>query len=259
MELKFRTLNANELECRVGATSKKDGVVKSFSLLLYKTARVDQVVLDETVGAFNWAKKYYQVKNTMMCSIGIKDKDTGEWVWKDDAGDDDFQTEQVKGEASDSFKRAGFCWGIGRELYYAPKIWVKCDDENNEKGYYSVNSISYDSNKNITELTIVNSKTGQVVYSYGKQPKVAKTSEKTQKFEELDRVEEPKTDPLAKYNNNMGTIRDKELDKINNFIVNSDKDRVARFKVWLEQRYGTDSVIRLSERQGIEVCKLMNI
>ena len=62
MQLQFRTLTANEIECRVGNVAK-DG--SGFFLLLYKNARVDANILDETVGEFNWNKEYYQVKNTM--------------------------------------------------------------------------------------------------------------------------------------------------------------------------------------------------
>ena len=76
---------SDEIEARVATVNEK-----GCSLLLYKDARCDMNILDETVGAFNWCKKFYQVKNTMFCSVGIKDKDTGEWVFKDDCGDDDF-------------------------------------------------------------------------------------------------------------------------------------------------------------------------
>ena len=33
-----------------------------------------------------------------------------------------------KGQASDSFKRACFNWGIGRELYTSPFIWIQSGD-----------------------------------------------------------------------------------------------------------------------------------
>ena len=179
-ELKFRTLNANEIECRVGNTIKKKDqygkVVKdqygkeeidAFYLLLYKNARVDQAILDETVGQFNWQSRYYQVKNTMVCSVSIWNKERKEWISKDNGGDDDSQMEQVKAELSDSFKRACFNWGIGRELYYSPKIYIKCDANNDEKSRYSVKVIEYDDKKRITRLAIINDKTKEVVFLYG--------------------------------------------------------------------------------------------
>ena len=111
-EIKFRNLTKDEVEVRVGGGG---------NLLLYKTARVDAQVLDETVGNLNWQKRFYQVKETMVCSIGINvnyDDPTKEplWVWKDDGGDDDYTMEKVKAELSDATKRAGFAWGIGRSL-----------------------------------------------------------------------------------------------------------------------------------------------
>lgn len=252
MELKFRDLYADEIELRVGVV--KDS---GFTLLLYKNARVDMALLDEVVGVGNWQREHKILGNDIYCRVGIYNAELKQWVWREDAGAE-ANTEVEKSKASDSFKRACVNFGLGRCLYSAPFVWIKTTQTESPKERYKVKTINYVDHK-ISELVIVNEKTGVVVYSFGSKEKVAKTSEKTQKFEDLDKVEQPKSDPLAKYDNNMGTIRDKELDKINNFIVNSDKDRVARFKVWLEQRYGTDSVIRLSERQGIEVCKLMNI
>nr|DAV56312.1 MAG TPA: Rad52/22 family double-strand break repair protein [Caudoviricetes sp.] len=117
----FRYLKAEEIECRV-ATCNEKGV----SLLVYKDARVDANVLDETVGCENWQCKFYEQKGTLFCSVGIVNPDTLEWTWKDDAGSPS-NMEADKGEASDAFKRACFKWGIGRELYTAPFIWVPAE------------------------------------------------------------------------------------------------------------------------------------
>ena len=165
-DIKFRDLLASEIDVRVGSTTDK-----GFSLLLYKDARVDANILDDTLGAFNWACKFYQVKNTMICSLGINvnyDDDTKDpyWVWKDDAGDES-NTEAVKGEASDSFKRACFKFGgLGRKLYTSPFIWINKDENNDpKKSHYSVKEIAYN-NKEITDLEIINDKTRQVVFTY---------------------------------------------------------------------------------------------
>ncbi|MBR4614300.1 MAG: hypothetical protein IKO55_01725 [Kiritimatiellae bacterium] len=117
--LSFRPLKAEEVECRVAQCSEKGA-----SLLLYKTSRTDMDLLDETVGAENWQKDYTTIDGKLFCGIGVKCD--GEWIWKWDTGTPS-NMEAQKGEASDAAKRAGFCWGIGRELYTAPFIWVGAD------------------------------------------------------------------------------------------------------------------------------------
>lgn len=132
--MNFRPLKADEIEVRVG------GVYKSgVTFLLYKNARVDMAILDETVGEFNWQRDHKEVKGNLYCGIGIRDTTfdgTWDWVWKWDCGTESY-TEKEKGEASDSFKRAGFNWGIGRELYTAPFIYLPCAtvQKPNGKGY----------------------------------------------------------------------------------------------------------------------------
>lgn len=119
-DMEFRTLNANEIECRVAQVFEGKGI----TLLLYKNARTDSSILDETVGCKNWQNRFYECKGNLYCSVGIK---FDEWVWKDDCGTESF-TEKEKGEASDAFKRACFKWGIGKELYTAPLIYIKAED-----------------------------------------------------------------------------------------------------------------------------------
>ena len=168
-ELQFRLLKPDEIDCRIGQVTKK-----GITLLLYKNARCDMNILDETVGADRWQRKHYDVKGNLYCSVGIK---TGnEWVWKDDCGTES-NTEKEKGEASDSFKRACVNWGIGRELYTAPFIFVAVPTEEytaNGKTYYRISSqykyITYKvddiqyTNKTITGLTISDGK-GVVVFT----------------------------------------------------------------------------------------------
>ena len=118
MESMFRDLKANEIDVRI-AQVKANGV----SLLLYKDARVDQNILDETFTPFGWQREHKELKGNIYCGISIYDKENKQWVTKWDCGKESY-TESEKGEASDSFKRAGFNWGIGRELYTSPFIWV---------------------------------------------------------------------------------------------------------------------------------------
>lgn len=165
---KFRDLRADEIECRVQSV-KENGLV----LLLYKDARVDMNILDETVGAVNWQNKFYEHKGILFCSLGIntnynKPELPDRWIWKDDAGVES-NTEAEKGNASDARKRSGFAWGIGRELYTAPFTWIpsdkctitggKCFDK------FEVKSITIQ-DKRITSLEIWNATKKCVAFSW---------------------------------------------------------------------------------------------
>jgi len=134
MNLNFRTLKSNEIEVKPQIV-KENG----FSLLLYKNARVDMELLDEVVGPLNWQRKHS--RDNANCIVSIYDEDKKIWVEKEDTGTESF-TEKEKGLASDSFKRACFNWGIGRELYSAPSIWINeskyITKNNNGKPYYYV-------------------------------------------------------------------------------------------------------------------------
>ena len=114
----IRLLKADEIECRIATINEK-----GLSLLLYKDARVDQKILDETFGIFGWKRSHQCIDGNLYCTVEIFDKDSGEWISKQDVGTMSY-SEKEKGQASDSFKRACFNWGIGRELYTAPFIWI---------------------------------------------------------------------------------------------------------------------------------------
>lgn len=186
--LKFRPLTADDVEVRI-STVKKNGV----QLLLYKDARVDQNVLDESVGVENWQKKYEMIGGNLFCSVGILvDRGAGikEWIWKQDVGVESY-TEKEKGQASDAFKRACFCLGIGRELYTAPFIWISADKveikdagKDTYKCYerFAVRSMTV-SDGRITALSVINSK-GIEVFSYGKRTAQSATQEPTQVYEQ---------------------------------------------------------------------------
>lgn len=158
----FRYLTADEIEVKV-KQCKENGLV----CLLYKTARTDMDLLDETVGPANWENDYQEIKGNLYAGIGIR-QDNGTLVWKWDCGvesREDGEGNEKKGEASDAFKRAGFRWGIGRELYTSPFIWIpadKCEIKNfNGKpkcfDKFGVEKIAYDENTGrITGLAIRN-------------------------------------------------------------------------------------------------------
>lgn len=170
--MKFRKLRAEEIDCRISTINEY-----GLTLLLYKDARVDQRILDETVGAENWQRSHELINGNLFCNVGIKvdRKDGfGEWVWKQDVGTESY-TEKEKGQASDSFKRACFNWGIGRELYSTPTIRIKSDNcsikhGNNGKlacyDRFEVETIEYNPDGNISILDIKNATRGETVFAY---------------------------------------------------------------------------------------------
>ena len=133
----IRPLRADEIEVRVGTVG-----AKGVTMLLYKNARVDMAILDETFGAENWQRDHKEVKGNLYCGIGIWDDKKQCWVWKWDCGTES-NTEKEKGEASDSFKRAGTNWGIGRELYTSPFIFLPVATaayQQNGRTYYKLHN-----------------------------------------------------------------------------------------------------------------------
>lgn len=157
--MNFRDLRADEIECRIGMI-KPNGL----SLLLYKDARCDMNILDETVGAENWMR--HHSRENANCIVSIWDEKKSQWIEKEDTGTES-NTEKEKGLASDSFKRACFNWGIGRELYTTPFVWINAKDCNivNGKCYdkFIVEKIKIDS-KRITGLAIKNETNGKRVF-----------------------------------------------------------------------------------------------
>ena len=175
--MQFRDIRADEIEVRAHRVTEK-GV----ALLLYKDARCDMRILDETVGPENWQKRFYEQNGTLFCSVGILVQNPlskaeklvqPQWVWKSDAGEPSNVSAQ-KGEASDAFKRACVNWGIGRSLYTAPFIWVpkeKCqivqqNGKNVCRDRFAVAKIQIDDGV-ITGIRIVNqSQGGEVAFSW---------------------------------------------------------------------------------------------
>lgn len=164
----IRLLKAEEIECRISTINEK-----GLSLLLYKDARVDQRILDETFGAFGWKRSHQCIDGNLYCTVEILDRESGQWVAKQDVGTTGY-TEKEKSQASDSFKRACFNWGIGRELYSAPFIWIPAaragiwqkGDRYFSNERFTVSAIAYNDNREIASLEIKDSH-GQTVYSLG--------------------------------------------------------------------------------------------
>lgn len=177
--MKFPYLTASDVEVRVGQASEK-----GCSLLLYKDARCDMRILDDAVGMGNWQCSYQTIKDRLFCTVSIWSDAHSQWINKQDVGVPS-NMESEKGEASDAFKRACFKWGIGRELYTAPFIWVpsnKCSIVKNKQGKptcydkFVVTGMEVRDGA-IVALSVANAKTGAEVFSTGFTTKQAPKSQ----------------------------------------------------------------------------------
>ena len=167
-DVSIRLLRAEEIECRIATINEK-----GLSLLLFKDARVDQKLLDETFTPFGWKRNHQVIDGNLYCTVEVWDKEKEQWIGKQDVGTMSY-TEKEKGQASDSFKRACFNWGIGRELYTAPFIWIPAERVNIQKkereqkfftyDRFHVWSINYDEEGKINAVMIVNQK-NEIIYS----------------------------------------------------------------------------------------------
>lgn len=155
----FRHVTKDEIECKISKI--KPG--KGLSILVYKDARTDIKILNETIGSTNWQCDYKEIKGNMYCGVSIFDTDKNQWITKWDCGVESDFGDKAKGEASDAFKRACVKWGIGVELYSAPSIWIpnsKCDifmDEGKPKcnDKFEIEKIAIE-NHTITGISIIN-------------------------------------------------------------------------------------------------------
>ena len=177
--MNFRDLRADEIECRV-ATVKNNGC----SLLLYKDARCDMNILDETLGITGWKRHHELINGNLFCTVEVYDEKKEEWISKQDVGTESY-TEKEKGQASDSFKRACFNLGVGRELYTAPFIWIDAQNakiENKGNRYATYDKFVVDEieilDKRIVKLVIRNEKINKIVFRWNKQTVEEKKADK---------------------------------------------------------------------------------
>ena len=177
----IRPLTKDEVEVKAKTCTEKGAM-----FLIYKTARTDMAVLDEVFGPMNWRNRYETIKDHLYCTIEVYDEKTNQWVGKCDCGTES-DTEAEKGEASDAFKRAGFRWGIGRELYTAPFIWIPdCTEPRGNKyvtkrEYNDLEVTGFEvADGRITLLEI--SLKGKAVYSYKERKTAAPKTREGQGF-----------------------------------------------------------------------------
>ena len=178
-KLNFRALRADEVELRVQQVFNNDkNVPEAATFLLYKDARCDMNILDEVVGPLDWKREHK--RENANCVVSIWDAVKKEWVSKEDTGTES-NTEAEKGLASDSFKRACFNWGIGRELYTAPQI--KITFEGNEGKYKKIYGLHVSEmvveNGQITKLVVMDS--NKVRFSWSKNGKTTAAKPAAQK------------------------------------------------------------------------------
>ena len=166
IKIDMRNLRKDEIEVRVASTQNNVA-----QLLLYKTARTDAAILDETFGQFNWQCSYSEIKGNLFCTISVRDPNTNEWISKSDCGAES-NIEKEKGEASDAFKRAGFKFGVGVELYSTPRIKIPIEESDMYNGRFcqtfSLKDIEISPDHKITSLTIQDRR-GNVRYTYNAQ------------------------------------------------------------------------------------------
>lgn len=252
---KFRNLTADEVECRV-ATCKESGV----SLLLYKDARADMKILDETVGAENWQRKHQVVNGNLFCTVSIWDENKGEWISKEDVGVESY-TEKEKGQASDSFKRACVNWGIGRELYTAPFIWIdsnKVKMSKNKKGEpttfdkFEVRLLEV-VDGTITKLIIENVTQKKMVFTYGDTKPTNTQPEQKKQANEADK-------PQGKANggNDNFKLSEGQIKRLFAITGNSDKLQGRPADVFLhaviKQKWNKTSLNDLTKEEYDKLC-----
>lgn len=130
-------LDPTEIEWKIqGSTKSKDKTI----VVPYINNRAVMNRLDSCFGAENWKSEFkphnYQITKTgwgdkpdtqkdclgMLCTLSIKISDV--WISKSD-GADHTNIEAFKGGISDSMKRVATQWGMGRDLYDYPKVFLE--------------------------------------------------------------------------------------------------------------------------------------
>lgn len=240
----IRLLKANEIDVRVQMVNQY-----YISVLLYKDARVDMKILDETFGPMNWQRHHDVINNNLFCTVSIYDEDKKQWISKQDVGIPSY-TQAEKGEASDSFKRACINIGIGRELYSAPGIFItplEKEVTQNKNKYqtktrFFVKEIEYDNKREIAYLVIVDGK-GNQRYSWGRktqaQPPVANNKP----------MNAPNNKPTNAPNNNA--IEHQRIDLAK--MLKAKQVPMDTFINWLKREYHVEKLENLNVNQVEEV------
>jgi hypothetical protein len=187
LEILKTPLTQDQIELKITPTSK--GSAK-YNVMIYKTARVDMARLDDAFG-FNWKREHFVLDGSIGCRVSIWNEELDQWVSREDCGDSQeggFASE-IKSRCSDSFKRACFCFGIGRELYETGFICItngKQADSTIDPKYparsVKIQSYNYDKAKKEINIVIVHRETGEQLYpvSYSNKAYTKPTQQNTQ-------------------------------------------------------------------------------
>ena len=260
-ELKFPLLTKDDIEVRIGQLNRDK---TKASLLLYQDARCGMKYLDMVVGVGNWQKKFYEVRGLVICSLGINmnyDEPNKEplWIWKDDTGSAG-SIEEEKSIISDSFKRCVVCFGLARELYTSPTIWV---DIKSKYDKFKVLSITYNDDREIETLVIGDEK-GNQVYSYPKtytKPPQAQKEPKKDMFEKGASLKEisASVKSMEDYENEYNDpLSDNEDIKVIKDYYNSLEDtKKEQFSAWLFNVVQETDINKLSKEKASRVANTL--
>jgi|GEM_PF-398330 len=264
MDKKIPLLTANDIECRIQMITKNNKAL----ILLYKNARVDMRVLDEVFGPMNWQRAHQVVNNNLFCTISVYDVEKKAWISKQDVGVPS-QTEAEKGQASDAFKRAGTCWGIGRELYDVPPIFILLDKteivprSNGKPTSYAkfyVKSIQYDETlRKFTELSIVDSK-GKSRYSLQSPVKSTVTAQKQSDDKSIGKENKTQSSgtQVKKQTNDVTSNAANDIKMRNHYLIEIVKaanvhEMANRLPSIIQEEYGVNSINKLTFEQAKEM------
>lgn len=236
-----KPLPKEDIELRVGSVFSN-----GFTLLLYKTARADVKRLNEVFGVA-WSCSYaYDENKNLTASISVTDENGKIYTRTDVGVPSDFEKE--KGLYSDAFKRAGFKWGIGIELYNSPFIYIKWNIQNKKPidfhpMYLKITDYKVENGKIFLTITYKD----EVIYSNivkkitkksTAKAKVETKKEEQVKKEEVKPVSKPVTetvsDPIGKdskyYNEILKFVDDNKLNTtlVRNVIKSHGYERLAQ-------------------------------
>ena len=196
-------------------------------------------ILDETVGPLNWKREHS--RENANCIVSIWDNDKAQWISKEDTGTES-NTEKEKGLASDSFKRACVNWGIGRELYTSPFIWIpsnlckieysgRNDQYGNAiymtKDKFEVSHIEV-KDKQITALKIVNTTSGVECFKW-----------KQAEAEKIEPIED-------------GKLTEKEVNELLNYMQRKNLSD-EKITTTLQKSYGVNTLNELTKSQCVMI------
>lgn len=240
-ELK-KPFTADKIKQRVGSTdyNKTKGLV-----LNYIDARDVMDRLDEVIGAENWQTRYKDVKGNLFCGIGIKIND--EWVYKYDAGAETL-TEKEKGEASDSFKRAGVQWGIGRFLYDIAPAWLQLETYTNSKGETKVKGF-VQSSIDAYRIKLEEYLNNKYIQDKPKTPKIDNSKIITDKnIDNVIKNIQKDVEKGDKEEENKELISPKQMRYLYVLLTRTNTEKETIYN-----KYGVESLTDLTKEQGIEI------